>query len=42
MLHVYNHTVTFTKLATYPASVVKPNFGNFGYTPLGYAPGIVI
>jgi len=26
----YNHTVTFTKLATDSASVVRSNFGNFG------------
>ena len=30
MLNVYNHILTFTKLATYSASVVKSNFGNFG------------
>jgi len=29
-MHVYNHILTFTKLATYSASVVKSSFGNFG------------
>jgi len=29
-LHVYNHILTFTKLAAHSASVVKSNFGNFG------------
>jgi len=37
---VYNHILTFTKLATYFVSVVKFNFGNFWRinhfcTPLG-------
>ena len=27
---VYNYTLICTKLATYSASVVKSNFGNFG------------
>ena len=30
MLNVYNHILTFTKLVTYYASVVKSNFGNLG------------
>jgi len=29
LLHIYNHILTFTKFATYSASVVKSNFGNF-------------
>ena len=29
-MHVYNHILTFTKLAAHSASVVKSNFGNFG------------
>jgi len=29
VLHVFNHILTFAKLATYSASVVKSNFGNF-------------
>jgi len=28
-MHVYNHTFTCTKSATYSASLVKSNFGNF-------------
>jgi len=42
LLHVYNQILTFTKLATYSASTVKSNFGNFEginpFIPLGYAP----
>ena len=35
MLNVYNHILTFTKLAAYSVSVVRSNFGNFGgYTVL--------
>ena len=30
LLHVYNHTLTSTKLSTYSALVVKSNFGNLG------------
>jgi len=30
LLHVYNHILTFTKLATYFASVAKSNVGNYG------------
>ena len=29
-MYLYNHILTCTKLATYSASVVKCNFGNFG------------
>ena len=29
LLHVYNHILTFAKLATYSASILSPNFGNF-------------
>ena len=28
-MHVYNHILAFTKLATYSASVLKSNVGNF-------------
>jgi len=31
-MHVYNHILTFTKLTTYSALVVKSNFENFGGT----------
>jgi len=30
-LHVYNHILTFTKLAAYSASVVKSNFYSWEY-----------
>jgi len=43
LLHVYNHTLTFTKLATDSASDVKSKSGNFLaymnlYTVLGHDP----
>jgi len=45
VLRVYNHILTFTKLATYSASVVKSNFGKFGsinpFISPGYAPAIL-
>jgi len=44
-LRVCKHTLTFTKLATYSASVVRSSFGNFGrinpVIPDWHAPGSV-
>jgi len=28
-MHVYSHILTFTKLSTYSASIIKSNFDNF-------------